>query len=353
MPFFRSLVDAMRAVQPSGEVRGGRRRHGCGQQPPSLSPAPVHPRTRDASQLTPGGPVTAGTPSPSASPPRPSRSGAPARAGRGRARRPAPGRRRAPVGRDGRPVGRLEEVAEVSAPSAKRSTRSICRSATHVADPVTEELAHVGLVAPQRGRLHAGRRRRDVRLHRGEHPADEPGRRPADAARSCRPGRVTRTSSSALSWWCGANITPTHDITTSKASSAKGSASASPSRHSTVTPARSACSRPDSSSSGVRSLATTVAPRCAAGTAALPEPAATSSTRCPAETATGVHEHRSQRRDHLVGHGRVVAGRPHRPVLRLEVRCAPEPSADWSRPVAVMSFPSSVSTPWSISRTRR
>ncbi len=27
------------------------------------------------------------------------------------------------------------------------------------------------------------------------------------------PGRVTRTISSALSWWCGANMTPTQDST--------------------------------------------------------------------------------------------------------------------------------------------
>ena len=34
-------------------------------------------------------------------------------------------------------------------------------------------------------------------------------------------GRHTRTSSSAVAWWCGANIAPTHDITTSKLLSAK------------------------------------------------------------------------------------------------------------------------------------
>ena len=33
------------------------------------------------------------------------------------------------------------------------------------------------------------------------------------------PGRQTRTSSSAACWWCGANITPMQDITTSNSAS--------------------------------------------------------------------------------------------------------------------------------------
>ena len=40
------------------------------------------------------------------------------------------------------------------------------------------------------------------------------------------PGRQTRTSSSAARWWCGANITPTQDRTTSNEPSSWGSASA-------------------------------------------------------------------------------------------------------------------------------
>jgi len=98
------------------------------------------------------------------------------------------------------------------------------------------------------------------------------------------PGRHTRTSSSALSWWCGANITPTQDSTVSNSSSGKGRASASAWRHSSSTPCRAAYWRPVSSRSGVRSLATTLAPARAAGIAALPEPAATSSTRSPEVT---------------------------------------------------------------------
>lgn len=34
------------------------------------------------------------------------------------------------------------------------------------------------------------------------------------------PGRATRTSSSAERWWFGANMTPTHDVTTSNDASA-------------------------------------------------------------------------------------------------------------------------------------
>ena len=50
------------------------------------------------------------------------------------------------------------------------------------------------------------------------------------------------------------------------------------------TRAAAAIRRPASNSSGVRSEATTEAPVAAAGIAALPDPAATSSTRWPART---------------------------------------------------------------------
>ena len=95
------------------------------------------------------------------------------------------------------------------------------------------------------------------------------------------PGLHTRTSSSATSWWCGANIAPMQDITTSNDSSSNGSRSASASTHSSSTPAACAHWRPGSKNSGVRSLATTLAPRCAAGIDALPVPAPTSRTRIP------------------------------------------------------------------------
>ena len=95
------------------------------------------------------------------------------------------------------------------------------------------------------------------------------------------PGRQTRTSSSAASWWCGANMTPIEDMTTSNDSSSNGRLSASAGTHSRSSPSASGAPAPASSSSGVRSLAVTSAPRCAAGIEALPVPAATSRTRTP------------------------------------------------------------------------
>ena len=96
------------------------------------------------------------------------------------------------------------------------------------------------------------------------------------------PGRHTRTSSSATSWWCGANIAPIDDITTSNDPSSNGrllGVGLDPLE--LERPAASARRRPASSSSGVRSLAVTFAPRSAAGIDALPVPAATSRTRMP------------------------------------------------------------------------
>ena len=58
------------------------------------------------------------------------------------------------------------------------------------------------------------------------------------------PGRQTRTSSSAAAWWCGANIAPTQDMTTSKLLSANGNASASASTQSSSTPRSAAIRRP-------------------------------------------------------------------------------------------------------------
>lgn len=93
------------------------------------------------------------------------------------------------------------------------------------------------------------------------------------------PGLTTRASSAAATDWRGANMIPNVESATSKLASSNGSASASASTHSTSTPAASARRRPGTNSSGVRSEATTEAPRCAAWIAALPLPAAMSSTR--------------------------------------------------------------------------
>ena len=95
------------------------------------------------------------------------------------------------------------------------------------------------------------------------------------------PGFVTRSSSAAAISWCGANIAPSADIVTSNDASSNGRASASAWSHSSSTPSCRARSWPGGKSSGVRSEAMTSAPAAAAGMAALPVPAPTSSTRWP------------------------------------------------------------------------
>ena len=77
-------------------------------------------------------------------------------------------------------------------------------------------------------------------------------------------------------------MAPIAEMTMSYDPSSNGSASASASTHSRSSPAAAARCCPASSSSGVRSLAVTFAPRRAAGSEAFPVPAATSSTRAPA-----------------------------------------------------------------------
>ena len=138
-----------------------------------------------------------------------------------------------------------------------------------------------------------------------------------DSSPSVPPTSHTRTSSPAASAWWGANITPIADITTSKDSSANGSASASASTQFEVERRAPAA--------GLQQLGREVggghvgAAR-AAGIEALPVPAATSSTRVPYPIA-----HASTRRgpsgvrkvSTIAG---IVARRPHRPVLRLEFR---------------------------------
>jgi hypothetical protein len=76
-------------------------------------------------------------------------------------------------------------------------------------------------------------------------------------------------------------MTPIAEMTTSNDASSNGNCSASASTQASVSPAASARRRPASSSSGVRSLAVTSAPACAAGSEAFPVPAATSRTRIP------------------------------------------------------------------------
>jgi hypothetical protein len=106
------------------------------------------------------------------------------------------------------------------------------------------------------------------------------------------PGLQTRSSSPATAWWSGAKMAPSAEVTTSNSPSANGSASASASTQSSSTPLARASRRPASKFSGVRSDAVTRAPASAARIATLPDPVATSSTRCPgatpqASTSTG------------------------------------------------------------------
>src|SRR5258705_8628999 len=71
------------------------------------------------------------------------------------------------------------------------------------------------LIGPQRRLARAGWSRRRLRLYRREKLADETLRRPVDHSDGS-PARHTRNNSSAVAWWCGANIAPTrhHDVET-------------------------------------------------------------------------------------------------------------------------------------------
>ena len=185
------------------------------------------------------------------------------------------------VRRDRGAVGALEEVPELlrareavhPQPSPMRATTSVTRSPK---SPVTCS----GLPHSTGGWAPGGGARRE-RLHGGEHLPEEALRRPADqsdrAAGANDPdqlvgaGLVVRREHHAdaghhhaepvvaVVQGLGVRLLP-HDVQRRR---------------------RRVCG-PPSSSSGVRSLATTDAPRLAAGMAALPVPAATSSTRSPA-----------------------------------------------------------------------
>ena len=98
------------------------------------------------------------------------------------------------------------------------------------------------------------------------------------------PGRQTRSSSPAVARWSGANMAPTVDSTTSKWSSGKGRSWASANSQVRASPRARAARSPTASSCGQMSVAMTSAPVAAAGRAALPVPAPTSSTRWPART---------------------------------------------------------------------
>ena len=112
-----------------------------------------------------------------------------------------------PVDRDGRSVDALPVLPpRLGRREAVRGQR--LPAGDDVGHPVAEQGPDVVLVAPQRRRLRAGRRRGRVRLHRREHLADEPLRGPAQQA-DPPTGAAHAEQLVRGAWWCGANMTPT------------------------------------------------------------------------------------------------------------------------------------------------
>ena len=98
------------------------------------------------------------------------------------------------------------------------------------------------------------------------------------------PELTTRNSSVAAICGRGANMAPKVEAATSNRPSSKGRSSASASSHSMSRPSAADRCWPNSTIRGVRSEATTRAPRRAAARARFPVPAATSSTSIPGST---------------------------------------------------------------------
>ena len=99
------------------------------------------------------------------------------------------------------------------------------------------------------------------------------------------PGRHTEPARRQPIWWCGANITPTQERHHVERGVVEGHRlGVGLARLHLDAGAGWRPPAPDLEDSGVRSEATTRAPVAAAGIAAFPEPAATSSTVWPART---------------------------------------------------------------------
>ncbi len=106
-----------------------------------------------------------------------------------------------PVDGDDRPVGGLEELKEVPR-GAERVHADRLPTGDDVGDPVAEQRPHVLLLPPQWRRLHSRGRRRRIRLEGGEHATDEPfggptqqpdrATGPADSYQLVRGGPVVR-----------------------------------------------------------------------------------------------------------------------------------------------------------------
>jgi hypothetical protein len=88
-------------------------------------------------------------------------------------------------------------------------------------DAVSEQLPDVLLAAPQRRGLGAGRRRRRERPRRLEQRLIMPSGVQFNIL-IFPPGGRRGPSRQATSWWCGANIAPIEDMTTSNDWSSKG-----------------------------------------------------------------------------------------------------------------------------------
>ena len=201
-----------------------------------------------------------------------------------------PGRPRGPVDRDRRAVVGLEVVAEVLG-AAEQVERTVWRLASTSVTRSPSSARTWSSSPHSGGGCATGRRRRGVRLHGGEHLPDEAFRRPAEqadgAARAAHPdelvgaGLVVRREHDADAGHDGVEL-----AVGERQRLGVGLPPVQP------RPPPRGLPRPASSSSGVRSQATTLAPASAAGIAALPDPAATSSTRSPgrisqASTRTG------------------------------------------------------------------
>src|SRR5829696_7136483 len=102
-------------------------------------------------------------------------------------------------GDDGRAIALLEVLAIVVRALERRHVEHLTLEGPPL-DAVAEQLAHVVLVAPQRRRLGAGRRRRRERPHRAEEGADHAFRRPAQEPDRALARPVRKSSSATGSW---------------------------------------------------------------------------------------------------------------------------------------------------------
>ena len=168
----------------------------------------------------------------------------------------------AAVDRDRRAVVVLEVVAELLAGvepvDLARSARSAVTSVTR--SPSRSRTCC--LVAPERRRLGARAAAGGERLHGREHLADEALRRPVDQCRRGRPASSRARARRRRPGGAARTSRPRVEMHRRRTRRRRTAAPRHPPRATRARhPPRSASRRPTSKSSGVRSLATTVAPR--------------------------------------------------------------------------------------------